>query len=68
MCLTLLTNISTEANGVSDYSTLFVIDASLTFQYTRKQTTFVVIGALRVNSTLVDTSNSNKKCELNLNC
>ena len=59
-CLTLLTNISIEANSVDPDQTapigavwsgfaLFVIEASLTFQQTRKQTTFVVPGALSVN-------------------
>ena len=31
-------------------STRLVIEASLTFQQTRKQTTFVAFGALRVNT------------------
>ena len=49
-----MTHVSIEANSVdSDQfdlaeSTLFVVEASKTFQQITKQTTFIVIGALRV--------------------
>ena len=54
-------NLSIEANSVNPEqtapigavwsgSTLFVIEASYTFQQTRKQTTFVAIGAFRVST------------------
>ena len=58
-CLTLLTNLSIEAKSMDPDQTatigaviygykLFVIEASQTFQQTRKADDFVAIGALRV--------------------
>ena len=41
---------SAPIGAVLSGSTLFSIEASYTFQQTRKQTTFVAIGALRVKS------------------
>ena len=41
---------SAPIGAVLSGSTLFSIEASQTFQQTRKQTTFVAIGALRVKS------------------
>ena len=45
----MLTNVSLQTNSVDQNQLLLGVEASITFQQTTKQTTFVVISTLRVN-------------------